>query len=85
MDKFYKQIENKIREAGYEGELDGYEIYNEVSDFIDDKENGSYIFMKKKENDTIFEYQISVMPENFNLSYIKITTSKNTYLIDFDK
>ena len=48
MEELYKLIEEKIRQAGYPGEIDGREFYNEVSDEADDQEEGSYIFIIKK-------------------------------------
>lgn len=84
MEQIYKAIENKIRNAGYEGEIDGEEIYDEICDEIEERENGSYIFMSKKEDDVFFEYKIDIMDENFNLSYIEINTPEKKYHIDFD-
>lgn len=38
--------------AGYEGPVKGEEIYEEISDEIEDKEPGAYVFMSKKTDDT---------------------------------
>lgn len=84
MDEIYEIIENKIHEAGYKGEVSGYQIYNEICDFIEDKEEGAYIFMSKDHADVIFEYNIQVMDDNFNLSYIDIKNGDQSYHIDFD-
>ena len=85
MEELYKFIEDKIAQAGYTGSVSGREIYDEISDEIEDKEEGSYIFMSKKENDVFFEYKIDVMEENFNLSYIDINTPEGKIHIDFDE
>ena len=77
-------IEDKIYAAGYEGQVSGEEIYDEICDEIEDKEEGSYIFMSKKENVTIYEYKIDVMEDQFNLSYLDIKANGKTYHIDFD-
>ena len=77
-------IEDKIYAAGYEGQVSGEEIYDEICDEIEDKEEGSYIFMSKKEDDTIYEYKIDVMEDQFNLSYLDIKANGKTYHIDFD-
>ena len=53
MEELYRLIEEKIKNAGYPGEIDGREFYNEVSDEADDQEEGSYIFIIKK-SDTLF-------------------------------
>ena len=84
MEELYKAIEEKIKSAGYEGSVSGKDIYWEICDEIEEKENGSYIFMSKKEDDVFFEYQIDVMDDNFNLSYIDINTPKGKIHVDFD-
>lgn len=85
MEEFYNAIEEKIIEAGYTGAVNGEEIYDEICDEIEDKEDGSYLFMSKKEDGTLFEYKVDVMEENFNLSYIHITTEDKSYHINFDE
>lgn len=85
MEEIYRLIEEKIKNAGYNGSISGEEIYDEICDEIEDKENGSYIFMSKKEDDVLFEYKIDVMDENFNLSYIDIVTPVGKIHIDFDE
>lgn len=84
MEELYKAIEEKIKSAGYEGSVSGKDIYWEICDEIEEKENGSYIFMSKKEDDVFFEYQIDVMDDNFNLSYIDINTPQGKIHVDFD-
>ena len=84
MDEIYNIIEAKIKEGGYTGEVSGFDIYNEVCDFIDDKENGTYIFMSKKDNDVLFEYKVDINDVDFNLSYIDIKENDQTFHIDFD-
>jgi hypothetical protein len=84
MEEIYKLIEAKIAAAGYNGAVSGQEIYEEICDEIEEKENGSYIFMSKKEDDVFFEYQIDVMDDDFNLSYIDINTPQGKVHIDFD-
>ncbi|CEP79801.1 hypothetical protein QJR30_04730 [Paraclostridium sordellii] len=85
MEEIYRLIEEKIKNSGYNGPISGEEIYDEICDEIEDKENGSYIFMSKKEDDVLFEYKIDVMDENFNLSYIDIVTPVGKVHIDFDE
>ena len=84
MEELYRMIEDKIYAAGYEGQVSGEEIYDEICDEIEDKEEGSYIIMSKKEDDTIYEYKIDVMEDQFNLSYLDIKANGKTYHIDFD-
>ncbi|MBO3446508.1 hypothetical protein, partial [Clostridium sp. CCUG 7971] len=59
-------------------------IYDEICDQIEEAENGSYIFMSKKDDDVFFEYKIDVMDDNFNLSYIDINTPQGKINVDFD-
>ena len=72
MEELYELIEQKIRDAGYMGEIDGFAIYEEISDEIEEKENGSYIFMSKKTDTIFYEYKVDVLDEEFNLSYLDI-------------
>lgn len=85
MDELYDLIELKIKESGYQGEVSGYHIYNELCDEIEDKENGTYLFMSKKEDDVLYEYKIDIMDDAFNLSYIDIHDKGVVYHVDFDK
>ena len=84
MEELYRMIEEKIYASGYEGPVSGEEIYDEICDKIEDKEEGSYIFMSKKEDDVIYEYKIDVMEDQFNLSYLDIKANGKQYHIDFD-
>ena len=84
MEELYRMIEDKIYASGYEGQVNGEDIYDEICDEIEDKEEGSYIFMSKKEDDTIYEYKIDVMEDQFNLSSLDIKVDGKTYHIDFD-
>ena len=84
MEELYRMIEDKIYASGYEGQVNGEDIYDEICDEIEDKEEGSYIFMSKKEDDTIYEYKIDVMEDQFNLSYLDIIVDGKSYHIDFD-
>lgn len=84
MEEYYRAIEEKIKEAGYLSPIRGEDIYNEICDEIEDKEDGTYLFMSKKPDGSIFEYKVEVMEESFNLSYVHISTENGTYHIDFD-
>jgi len=85
MEEFFNAIEEKIRESGYCGEVSGEDIYNEICDDIEEKENGSYLLLSKKADETVFEYKVDVMDEEFNLSYIHISSKSGVFHIDFDK
>ena len=50
MDELFRIIEDKIRTAGYAGPVDGLEIYEEICDQMEDKENGTYLFLSKHQD-----------------------------------
>ena len=84
MEEIYEAIEEKLKAAGYPGEVNGYEIYNDICDQIEDKENGEYLLMSKKSEDLWYEYRIQIMEEEFNLSSMVIHTPSKEYTVDFD-
>jgi len=84
MKKFFKTIEEKIRKSGYLGEVSGEEIYAEISDEAQDQEEGSYLFMKKQNDDIMFEYRVDILEDNINLATLTIHTLERNYFIDFD-
>ena len=53
MDEFYERIEEKIKDAGYPGELSGFDVYDDISNLIEDMEDGEYTLSSKElmEND----------------------------------
>lgn len=84
MEEVFRAIEDKIRETGYDGPIDGEAFYDEICDEIEDKEIGSYLFMSKRENGDVFECKVDVMEEQFNLSYVTITSGGRSFHADFD-
>ncbi|MGL4363043.1 MAG: hypothetical protein ACRCSG_07260 [Cellulosilyticaceae bacterium] len=85
MEELYRFIEDKIKQAGYKGNVIGEDIYDEICDEIENKEIGSYLFMSKKEDDVFFEYKIDVLEDEFNLSYVHIHTPENIITVNFDE
>lgn len=84
MEEFYQAIEDAIRKAGYEGSVNGQDIYDEICDEIEDKEPGAYVFMSKKTDEIFFEYKIQIFEDQFNLSAIDIHSSGTVYHADLD-
>ncbi|WP_099467954.1 hypothetical protein [Konateibacter massiliensis] len=85
MDEIYQMIEQLIQASGYPAEVSGFDIYNEICDEVDGKENGSYIFMSKHDNNDVFEYTLTVYDDDFNLATLSITTTEGQkYFINFD-
>ena len=84
MKELYRIIEEKIKNSGYPGEINGEEFYDEVSREADEKENGTYIFLIKK-NETVF-YQgcMEIMDNQFDLHYVDIHDGDVVYHVDFD-
>ena len=60
------------------------EFYNDICDQMEEKENGTYLFLSKKDNGVVFEYKVDILDESFNLSYVHITANNDTFHIDFD-
>lgn len=85
MNEIYEAIEQKIKSSGYPCIVNGYSIYHDICDEIDGKENGTYLLLSKQENGDLFEYQVTIMDDTFNLSSLVITHEDQTYHIDFDK
>ena len=74
MEELYKAIEEKIKASGYPRKISGEEVYDDICDQIDGKENGSYVLLSKFDDDVIFEYHISIMDSEFNLGVLTMRT-----------
>ncbi len=85
MEELYKAIEEKIKAAGYLREVSGQDVYEDICEQIEGKENGSYILLSKFFDDVLFEYVVTIMDEDFNLSTLTITDNGDKTVIDFDK
>lgn len=84
MNEIYRLIEEKIKASGYPRAVSGEAVYDDICDRIEGKENGSYILMSKFEDDVVFEYQITVMDEEFNLGILTMKAPEGIYKVDFD-
>lgn len=84
MEEFYQAIKDAIQKAGYNGPVDGAEIYNEICDEMEGKEPGAYVFMVKKTDEIFFEYKIQIFEDQFNLSSIDVHTPGDVYHADLD-
>lgn len=84
MEELYRLIEEKIRLSGYTGEVNGEELYNEICDEMDGKENGTYMFMMKKDDDVHYECKVVIMDDQFDLPFMDIYTPQQVYHVDFD-
>ena len=84
MEELYRAIEDKIKEAGFGRPVDGRDVYDDLCEQIDDKEPGNYIMLSKFYDDVVFEYTVTVMDDEFNLSTLTITSGDEKYVVDFD-
>ena len=48
MNELYEMIEKKIKESGYPRPISGSDVYDDICDQIEGKENGSYILLSKR-------------------------------------
>ena len=85
MEELYAAIEKKIKASGYPREISGADVYDDICDQIEGKENGSYILLSKFEDDAIFEYHITVMDDDFNLGVLTMRTPEGVFETDFDE
>ena len=83
MNELYEAIEKKIKDAGYPRKISGVDVYNDICDQIDGKENGTYILLSKFEDDVVFEYHI-IQDEDFNLGILTMKTPEGVFEADFD-
>ena len=84
MEELYRMIEETIKATGYNVDINGQDIYEDICDQIEDKEPGSYLLMSKKTDDVFFEYQVDVMEDQFNLGYVDIHEGDKVYHANFD-
>ncbi len=83
MKELYEAIEAKIKASGYPRAISGEDVYNDICDQIDGKENGSYVLLSKFEDDVIFEYHITIQDEDFNLGILTMRTPEGVFETDF--
>lgn len=84
MKELYQIIEEKIKQSGYPGKIDGEEFYWDVSDEADGQEKGTYIFLVKKTEELSYKGCMTIMDEEFDLHYVDIHQGESVYHVDFD-
>ena len=84
MNELYKLIESKIKASGYPGDIDGCEFYNDISNEVDEKDNGTYLFIIKKTDTLEYKGCMTIADEEFDLHYVDIYEGSQTYHVDFD-
>ena len=84
MNELFELIEKKIKASGYPRAIRGEDVYEDICDQIEGKENGSYILLSKFEDDVIFEYHITIRDQDFNLGLLTMRTPEGVFETDFD-
>ena len=85
MNELYEAIEKKIKASGYPRAISGADVYDDICDQIEGKENGEYILLSKFDEDVVFEYHITIQDENFNLGILTLKTLDGLFKADFDE
>ena len=84
MKELYELIEQKIRESGCPLTIDGAEFYDDMNAEADNQENGTYIFIIKKNDTLSYNGCMTIMDEEFDLHYVDIHVGDQKYHVDFD-
>lgn len=84
MQELYDLIEEKIKDAGYPGEIDGEEFYSDISDEVEDQENGMFMFLIKKSETLSYQGCMTILDDEFDLHYVDIHVGDKKYHVDFD-
>lgn len=85
MQELYDIIEKKIKESGYPRAISGRDVYDDICNQIEDKEEGTYLVLSKFEEDVIFEYNITIMEDQFNLGVVIMRTPEGVFTTNFDE
>lgn len=84
MNELYEIIEQKIKASGYPRTISGEDVYDDICDQIEGKDNGTYLLLSKFEEDVVFEYQITINDDDFNLGILTMKTPEGVFKVDFD-
>ena len=85
MEELYRIIEEKIRAAGCPVPISGEEFYNDICDETEKMPGeGTYLFAVHKENGIIYEGQVEILEDQFDLHTVDITLGERRYHVDFD-
>ena len=62
-----KQLKRKSNQSGYPRLISGEDVYDDICDQIEGKENGEYILLSKFDDDVVFEYHITIQDDDLIL------------------
>lgn len=84
MEELYQLIEEKIKASGYPGTIDGREFYEDISNEADAQEDGTYVFIVKKNDELSYKGCMTILEEEFDLHYVDIHENEESWHVDFD-
>lgn len=84
MNELYQLIEEKIKAAGYPGHIDGADFYADICDEVEEKDNGTYLFIIKKSDTLEYKGCMTITDDAFDLHYVDIYEGIAVYHVDFD-
>lgn len=84
MEELYQLIEEKIKATGCPCHIGGRDFYHDISAEVEDKENGTYVFIVQKSDTLSYHGCMTVMEEQFDLHYVDIHVGEQSYHVDFD-
>lgn len=84
MKELYELIEQKIKESGCPLSIDGEEFYDDINAEADNQENGTYMFIIKKDESLSYQGCMTIMDEEFDLHFVDIHVGEEKYHVDFD-
>ena len=76
MEELYAAIEKKIKASGYPREISGADVYDDICDQIEGKENGSYILLSKFEDDVCVRLREYLRPILMNKRTIQTRSGR---------
>ncbi|MBQ4529009.1 MAG: hypothetical protein IJA36_00145 [Lachnospiraceae bacterium] len=84
MEELYQLIEEKIKVTGCPCNISGRDFYRDISTEVEDKENGTYVFIVQKSDTLSYHGCMTVMEDEFDLHYVDIHVEEQAYHVDFD-
>ena len=80
-----KQLKRKSNHPEYPRLISEEDVYDDICDQIEGKENGEYILLSKFDDDVVFEYHITIQDDDFNLGILTMKTPEGVFEVDFDE
>ncbi len=84
MEELYRIIEMKIKASGYPGFISGEQFYADVTDEIESREAGSYLYLIKKSDTLSYSGTVDVLADQIDLHTLDIHEGDQSWHVDFD-